>query len=237
MNTDEKDGSRIPPLRKGLRIVLIFILGVGSAFFLSYGGFDWWEAWLLLSLWLLYFVLMLTVVRKSNPGLVEERAQSLEKFTHQWDRVIVGIYQLVSLSLYAVAGLDVGRFGWTGGLPGWLKWVGFVFSIFVYLISFWAVYSNPFASGAVRIQGERGHQVFTKGPYRFIRHPMYLGTVIYGVAFPLFLESYWALIPGCIVIGLFVIRTALEDRFLTENLPGYREYVRQTRYRLVPGIW
>jgi protein-S-isoprenylcysteine O-methyltransferase Ste14 len=66
---------------------------------------------------------------------------------------------------------------------------------------------------------------------------MYLGTVVYGIGFPLFLESFWALIPGVIVIGLFVLRTSLEDRYLHANLPGYREYARQTRYRLLPGIW
>jgi protein-S-isoprenylcysteine O-methyltransferase Ste14 len=225
--------------------VFVFIIIVGAAFFISYGGINWWEAWLLLSLWLGYFLLMLTVVRKINPGVVEERSSSLERFTQSWDKRIIGIYQIVSLSLYVIAGLDVGRFGWTAGLSkgipeGILLWLkvsaGVVVSV-VYLLPLWAVVSNPFASGAVRIQGERGHYVIAKGPYRFIRHPMYLGTVLYGFAFPLFLESFWALIPGVVVIGLFVLRTALEDRYLIANLPGYSDYVRQTRFRLFPGIW
>ncbi|MBN2045864.1 MAG: isoprenylcysteine carboxylmethyltransferase family protein [Anaerolineales bacterium] len=224
-------------MAKGILIVIVFLIGVGAAFFVSYGSLFWWEAWLLLGMWALYFVLMLTVVRKINPGLVKERSESLEKFGQRWDRVIVGIYQLTSISLYIISGLDAGRFGWTGGVPGWVKWGAFIFVLFVYIFPTWAVVSNPYASGAVRIQEERDHQVIAKGPYKLVRHPMYLGTVVYGIAFPLFLESYWALIPGLIVIVLFIIRTALEDRYLHENLPGYAEFAQKTRTRLFPGVW
>ena len=226
---------------KGLLIVVLFITGVGGAFFISYGGIGWWEAWVLLAMWLVYFLLMLTVVRRINPGVVEERSHSLERFSQAWDRKIIGLYQIVSLSLYVIAGLDAGRFHWTveltGGVPVWLKVVAGLVGFFAYLLPLWSVINNPFASGTVRIQEERGHQVVVTGPYRYIRHPMYLGTVLYGITFPLFLESYLALIPGIIVIALFILRTALEDRFLLGNLPGYSEYASQTRFRLFPGVW
>jgi protein-S-isoprenylcysteine O-methyltransferase Ste14 len=115
--------------------------------------------------------------------------------------------------------------------------MAFLIVLMVYGLPYWAVLSNPFSSGVVRIQEERGHYVVEKGPYRFIRHPMYLGTVLYGISFPLFLESLLALVPGLIVVFLFVIRTVLEDKYLHENLSGYREYARRVRARLVPGIW
>jgi protein-S-isoprenylcysteine O-methyltransferase Ste14 len=224
-------------IRKGIIFVFLFFVVVGAAFFIPYGGFDWWEAWFLLGLWSCYFLLMTTVTRKYNPGIVEERANSLSRFSQRWDKNIIILYQITSLSLYVVAGLDVGRYYWTGGVPPWLKWTAFGFVLVVYVLPYWAVLSNPFSSGVVRIQKERGHYVVEKGPYRFIRHPMYLGTVLYGFSFPLFLESLLALIPGVIVIVLFVIRTSLEDKYLHENLAGYREYAQRVRARLIPGIW
>jgi protein-S-isoprenylcysteine O-methyltransferase Ste14 len=236
-SSNEQETETPNALRKGILVVLLFIIVVGAAFFIPYGSFRWWEAWLLLSLWLLYFTLMATVTHKHSPGVVEERANALSRFTQWWDKLIIGIYQIASLSLYAVAGLDRGRFHWTMGFPSWLKWIAFVGVIIVYALPYWAILSNPFTSGVVRIQDDREHQVIEKGPYRWIRHPMYLGTVIYGITFPLFLESLWALIPGIIVIVLFMIRTALEDRYLRESLPGYREYAERVRHRLFPGIW
>ena len=93
------------------------------------------------------------------------------------------------------------------------------------------------SSGVVHIQEERGHHAVSQGPYRFVRHPMYLGILFYGSAIPVFLGSWWALIPGGLMILAFIIRTALEDRMLHEKLPGYKEYAGEVRYRLVPGVW
>jgi len=89
----------------------------------------------------------------------------------------------------------------------------------------------------VRIQEARGHQVATTGPYRFVRHPGYTGIILQFLALPIAVGAWAALIPGAVGIAVFVIRTALEDRTLHEELPGYAEYAQQTRYRLVPGVW
>ena len=119
--------------------------------------------------------------------------------------------------MYVIAGLDICRFGWITRFPSWLKWTAFIVVIVVYLLPYWAIVCNPFTSGAVRIQEERKHYVVEKGPYRFICHPMYLGNVLYGISFPLFLESLWALISEVIMILLLIIRTELEDRFLKKT--------------------
>ena len=224
-------------LSDGIKVVMVFFILVGSAFFISYGSFRWWEAWLLLALWGLYFFLMLTIGRKLNPGVVEERANATKSFTHNWDKIIIILYQIFSTGMYVVTGLDRGRFGWTAAVPPLTKWIAFMFVLSAYVLNFWSVMSNPFASGAVRLQEERGQTVISTGPYRFVRHPMYLNTVIVGLSFPLFLESYWALLPGLGIIGLFIIRASLEDNILKENLPGYKDYARQVRYRMFPYIW
>jgi protein-S-isoprenylcysteine O-methyltransferase Ste14 len=233
----ESESSTAKSFWVGPKVILLFFAVAGPALFIAYGSFRWWEAWLLLALWSLYFFLMFTVGRKLNPAVVEERLESLSKFSQRWDRLIIGLYQIDTVGLYVVAGLDRGRFGWTGGISPVLKWTAFGLLVIVYGINFWAIVSNPFASGVVRIQQERDHRVVSNGPYRFVRHPMYLMTVIFAIVFPLFLESYWTLIPGAVAIILFVIRTYLEDTYLKENLPGYIEYARQVRFRLIPGIW
>ena len=92
-------------------------------------------------------------------------------------------------------------------------------------------------SKIVRIQTERGHTVVDTGPYRLVRHPGYAGMIVFMLASALALESLWALIPAALVAVVLVIRTALEDRTLLAELPGYRQYAQQTRYRLVPGVW
>jgi protein-S-isoprenylcysteine O-methyltransferase Ste14 len=90
---------------------------------------------------------------------------------------------------------------------------------------------------SVRIQTDRGHQVVTTGPYRYVRHPMYVGQVLQLPATALLLGSTWALLPALACLVIMVIRTALEDSVLCRELAGYREYSAVTRYRLVPGIW
>jgi protein-S-isoprenylcysteine O-methyltransferase Ste14 len=96
---------------------------------------------------------------------------------------------------------------------------------------------NPFLSTVVRIQDDRGHYVVMTGPYRYVRHPMYSAIFIMWPGIALALGSWWALIPAAVIDIIFVIRTALEDRTLQAELPGYAEYAQRTRYRLVPGVW
>jgi protein-S-isoprenylcysteine O-methyltransferase Ste14 len=79
--------------------------------------------------------------------------------------------------------------------------------------------------------------VATGGPYRIVRHPGYVGAILYTLAMPVLLGSVWALIPAGMSAAVFIVRTHLEDRTLHDELPGYREFAGQTRYRLLPGVW
>jgi protein-S-isoprenylcysteine O-methyltransferase Ste14 len=101
----------------------------------------------------------------------------------------------------------------------------------------WSMVANAYFSLIVRIQADRSHQVVSSGPYRFVRHPGYLGSILFFLSTSLLLGSWWALIPGAAAALLIVIRTALEDRTLHAELPGYADYVERVRYRLLPGIW
>lgn len=101
----------------------------------------------------------------------------------------------------------------------------------------WATASNAFFSQIVRIQTERGHAVASGGPYRYLRHPGYAGAIVYEAAVPILLASGWSGIASGAAVALLVLRTVLEDRTLQAELPGYADYARRVRYRLVPGIW
>jgi protein-S-isoprenylcysteine O-methyltransferase Ste14 len=233
---ENQDTGRGRLLLKGIGQVLAMMLTTGTAFFLSYGGFAWPQAWVLLVMWAAYYLLMAVYGSRHNPEVVKARVQSFDRDFQPWDRWILPTYTLLSYVLYVTCGLDAGRYGWSD-VPTWAVWLGFAFVIPVYVVPFWAAMSNPFASGTARIHTERGHFTVSSGPYRFVRHPMYAAMIPFAFAFPLFLGSYWALIPGGLVVALFVLRTALEDRFLQENLEGYQEYSQSVRWRLLPGVW
>jgi protein-S-isoprenylcysteine O-methyltransferase Ste14 len=106
-----------------------------------------------------------------------------------------------------------------------------------YALFLWAMASNAFFAEGVRIQRERGHTVTAGGPYRYVRHPGYVGAILSQAATPFLLGSAWALIPTAASAALYVARTYLEDKTLREELPGYKEYAQQIRYRLLPGVW
>jgi protein-S-isoprenylcysteine O-methyltransferase Ste14 len=142
----------------------------------------------------------------------------------------------LTFPLFIVAGFDH-YFGWSPEFPIWLNILGFILITFGYAFASWAIIENRFFSSVTRIQKERGHVVCDSGPYRIVRHPGYAGNIPPLVGIVLALGSVWTLIPAIIALIITVIRTTLEDRTLEEELPGYRDYVRRVRYRLIPGVF
>ena len=142
----------------------------------------------------------------------------------------------VGFLLVIVAGLDH-RFGWSPVFPLWLIVLGFFLISLGYALAVWALVENRFFSSVVRIQTDRGHVVCDSSPYRIVRHPGYAGNILPLLGIVLALGSLWTLIPAAVALVIAVIRTALEDRTLQEELPGYQEYARRVRYRLFPGIY
>jgi protein-S-isoprenylcysteine O-methyltransferase Ste14 len=216
-------------------ITTIFMLGV---LFLSAGRLQWWEGWAYTGMTLFVLVLSRSLILLKNPDMARERADAGKKEdVKAWDKIIVpliAIYgPLVSL---IIAGLDE-RFGWTPDLPDSIQIIALCVIFLGTMVSTWAMVVNRFFSSHVRVQTDRGHTVISAGPYRVVRHPGYAGGIFAWIATPVFFSSYWVVIPTVAVILLTIIRTALEDRTLKEELPGYREYTERVRYRLLPGIW
>jgi protein-S-isoprenylcysteine O-methyltransferase Ste14 len=220
--------------RYAIREILGLVV-MAVALFWSAGQINWWPAWAAIGVMLSWTVAMTSVMLRFNPNLIAERLGP-RKGAKKWDTAIMSILGVTQLIRYVVSGLDR-RFSWTGAFPIPLQIVCIIVCLLGYAMFVWATASNAFFSQIVRIQSERGHTVAKNRPYQYIRHPSYAGAVLYEIAVAGLLSSWWALIVGIINACLLILRTALEDRTLQAELAGYREYSRQVRYRLVPGIW
>lgn len=179
---------------------------------------------------------MTLVVFRRNRDLLEERQRPGEG-AKAWDRVILRIYFWLTLALFVAAGLDVGRFYWSDTVPLWGQIVALVGFALSFAFNIWAMVVNDFYSRIVRIQRDRGQYVVTDGPYRYVRHPSYIGSILSWVCAALALGSWLALVPVVLIAATFTVRTALEDRALQEELADYKEYAQRVRYRLLPGVW
>jgi protein-S-isoprenylcysteine O-methyltransferase Ste14 len=202
----------------------------------SAGTLDWLRGWIFVGLSCIAMAVLGLVMKKFNPGLIEARARFRHANTKGFDRIIMALYLPLILIQPAIAGIDAVRFHWTS-MPFWCVYAGGALMIPTFALVAWTFAVNPFAETTVRIQTERGQKVIDFGPYRFVRHPMYVAIILIHVAGPLVQGSLWALALAVPIAILFVVRTALEDRALRDELPGYDAYTARTRYRLVPGIW
>ena len=214
---------------------ILGILGMAVALFWSAGRMDWWPAWAAIAVWLSWYAVMDIVVFRFNPDVMAERL-SPPKGAKAWDRAILSILRLTQLARYILAGLDQ-RYGWTGDFPLAAQIAALCVCVLSYALFEWAMASNAFFSQIVRIQSDRGHTVATNGPYRYVRHPGYVGLVLFELAISTLLASWWAIFAGGLCASLIILRTALEDRTLQAELAGYADYARQVRYRLLPGVW
>lgn len=216
-------------LKSALLVALL-----AASLFLPAGTVAWPMAWALLAVYSAFVVLALGMVDRQ---LLEERARPSAGF--DWgDAALasVGFLFLYPCAM-AVAGLDAVRFGWSPELPLWLKVAGLCVFAAAYGIALWAMLANPFFSTFVRVQTERKHQVVSTGPYAWVRHPGYAGTLLAHAAMPLVLGSLWAYAPVAAGALLFMVRARREERTLSKQLPGYDDYRRRVRWRLAPGVW
>lgn len=198
------------------------------------GRLDWGMGWAFIGV---YAIGGMATAAFIEPELIAERAK-IKPDARTWDTMLMGFFKLLNLTMPLVAGLDM-RFGWTPQAyhPTVVNLIGLAFTALGQLLSGWATISNKFFSDVIRIQADRGHTVVSHGPYRFVRHPGYVGVLLYSLAAPFLLDSLWALIPGGLTILLIIVRTVVEDRTLLAELDGYREYAARVRSRLLPGIW
>jgi protein-S-isoprenylcysteine O-methyltransferase Ste14 len=235
--TDQKvqNNSKLDTRKNILRRLLqvsISVIIIAIVLFVSAGRIKWIYAWIFILTSLLVIIINALIF---PPDLISERGRKKEN-VEKWDKLISGIIIIPWLALYLTSGLDI-RFGWSPELALWIHILALITFLSGNAFVSWAMIANNYFSTAVRIQYDRGHTVSSGGPYRYMRHPGYLGMIIYLLSTPIILGSFWALIPAIITAILFIIRTSFEDNTLKNKLEGYKEYAERVKYRLILGVW
>ena len=213
----------------------LLLVALGAILFGVAGRLDWPQAWLFIALYAVFLALVAAWTLRRDPDLLEERTRVAAN-VKGWDKVILAVYTVLLIALLVTAAADAGRLR-ASRVPLAAQGAGVGMTIFSAALIGWSVMRNPFLSRFARIQDDRGQRVIDDGPYHHVRHPMYAAIIVQMFATALVLGSWWALIPAALIAILYIVRTALEDRMLQRELPGYPDYAARVRYRLLPRVW
>ncbi|MFX1510442.1 MAG: methyltransferase family protein [Promethearchaeota archaeon] len=224
----------------------VIVLFIAVLLWISAGFQLWLNAWVYIIFLLFFSTIFMIAMAWKNPELLNirgapRRAIQQTQLPH-YEKFFLTVFTILLILIPIFAGLDYrGLFNlWLPlpiQVPVWLVGIGFGLVIMGEFLFGWAMISNPFFHGMIAIQTERSHRVISKGPYRLVRHPGYLGQSLYYLGMPLLLASWWAFFLGIIMTIAFVYRTTKEDRALLAGLPGYGVYAEKTSKRLFPGLW
>lgn len=222
-----------------LAIRTVASMAAGLAFFAvtlfwPAGTFRYWQAWLFVAVFALATLLPSLYLAVADPDALARRMHAGPTAeTRPAQRLVMSAIYLLSAALFVVSALDH-RFGWSS-VPTWLVIVGNVLVAVGLVVAQLVVIQNGYAAATITV--EAGQRLVTTGLYGLVRHPMYVGGLVMMLGTPLALDSYWGLavlVPSVVVLGARIVD---EERMLTEQLPGYREYRQRVRYRLIPNVW
>ncbi|CCK63353.1 methyltransferase family protein [Mycobacterium canetti] len=224
-------------MKTGLKVLASSLIGLvvlGATLFLPAGTLNYWQAWVFIAVVTLATIVPTIYLARTDPAALRRRmhggpraeARMVQKF------IVTGAF-LGLFAMMALSALDH-RFGWSPA-PAAVCWIGDVLVVIGLGVGMLVVLQNRYAASTVTV--EPGQTVASSGLYRLVRHPMYAANVIMMLGIPPALGSYWGLvvlIPGLLVL---VFRILDEEKLLTQELDGYREYTQRVRYRLVPHLW
>ena len=223
-------------LSRLLARLLIGLLICAVLLFVPAGRLSYWQGWIFIAVFFIPAIFFSFYLYKYDPNLLERRLQMREKINEQ--RLLVTLVKAVSLGGFVLASLDY-RYGWSrhyfGAQPLWLKVLSPALVLGGLMLMLWVFTVNSFASRTIQV--EASQRVISAGPYRLVRHPMYLGSVIMWLATPIALGSCFALPAFAALLPFYVFRLLNEEKVLHRDLPGYSEYCKVTRYHLVPLVW
>lgn len=222
----------------GIKLVLksisIFIFFIIITFIIA-GRLNYWQGWVF-NVLNIFFIVVTYIVLIDRKDLIKERLKP-GKGMKSWDKIYFAVSTPFFFIMFIISILDAGRFYWNPTVPFIIIFLAIIIYSIGQLIVIWAKKTNKFFSSVVRIQSDRKHKVCSDGPYRYVRHPGYLGGLIFTIATPFVLGSFWGLIPALITIIFMFGRTYMEDKTLKKELVGYKDYSKKVKYRIIPFIW
>jgi protein-S-isoprenylcysteine O-methyltransferase Ste14 len=215
---------------------LLTTVVTGAMLFLPAGTWKFWQGWIFLGFMMIPMVAAAIYFSERDPQLVERRLQAKEKIGEQ--KLIMKFAKVIFIAAFLIPGFDF-RFGWSrrtfGAVPIWLMICSGAIALAGYLMTYWVMSANSYASRIIQV--EKDQRVISIGPYRIVRHPMYLGAIISILFIPLALGSYWAVPVFALIIPVIILRILNEEKVLRQELAGYSEYCQSTRSRLIPRVW
>jgi protein-S-isoprenylcysteine O-methyltransferase Ste14 len=226
--TQQEMKSLIKKILKRFSLVPIVL---GLLILVPAGTFNFWQLYVYIGILVIPMIFVLFYFLKNDPLFLERRTRAKEKEKAQ--KLIQIVFSLIFLSGFVIPGLDK-RFGWSD-IPINIVLITDIIILLGYLFIFFVFRQNSYASRVVEV--DKSQKVITTGLYSIVRHPMYLGVLIMYIPTPVALGSYWGLIPMATIPLAIVFRILNEEKVLSKDLPGYKEYCQKTRYRLIPLIW
>jgi protein-S-isoprenylcysteine O-methyltransferase Ste14 len=224
----------------GVKIYLVLTLKAllyGAVLFGAAGTVLWPAGWVYLVLFVGGVIGLTIMLARHDPVLLAERSKSpFQKGQPLWDKIFLLLAIPALCGWIVLMPLDAVRFRWSA-MPVWLQCAGGALMVLSFLMIGRVFLENTFLTASVQIQADRGHHVISTGPYAVVRHPLYAALLIYLLATPLLLGSWYGLAASVVLCGGLAFRTAMEDRELHCGLQGYPEYAGRVRYRLIPPVW
>ena len=221
-------------IRQSIISLVITLVIMGVLLFVPAGTLNWPRGVWFCVAFVVATLIAIAVLWRINPEIFAARSR-IQPGTKALDYLFIAIVIGGFFFILPVAGFDF-RFNWSQ-TPDWVAWLGYLIFVASFAGAIWPPAVNRHFEPGVRIQKDRGQTVIDSGPYAIVRHPGYITASLLAVGMALCLGSFWALVPALVVVIGLIPRTIFEERVLTAELPGYREYTQRVKYRWVPGVW
>ncbi len=214
-----------------------WLVAMAALLFVPAGRIGWPGAWaFLIEMALMGFGLGFWLARHDPALLAERMSLPIQRGQKGWDKIFLAAVMALFILWLVVMALDAGRWRWSS-VPLWAQVVGALLIGLTFALAYLTFRENSYAAAVVKLQKARGQKTVTTGPYRFVRHPLYAGAVLYFLGAPLLLGSRLGLALAPLLIAAVAFRAVLEERLLSAELDGYAAYAARVRWRLVPWVW